>query len=329
MDALPETTVIWVEGGPPSESAKSALARWARARGLSLRSIESGRAHRAPVVELSLGARVEDQIARARIGLLRGDADSVDTELAQASTLVRAHPEWPHAAWLRAEVDRTWAARYVRLQPANAARAAELIAEATGLDGGRVAAIGDAPASSAPSIEASVAFTGNPRFALRVDGRPTKSGPIHVTEGEHHMYVTLDGEFVWGGWVGILNGSEVAVPAPLPSPCSPGDLAQPASATCPSWLTAAESKGDLLITECHLAICTAPTALPLSAATPAIAADTRRWPLWATWALVGVGTIAVTTVALVASGSFDAPSRETRFANGGVRPADTPIDWSH
>lgn len=340
MDAPIETTVVWADSGPSSESAESALTRWARTRGVRLvaPSASSGLRAGGPLaIDLSESARVESLLARARIALLRADAESVDSELALASTVLRAHPEWPHAAWLRAEIDRTWAARYVRLVPANPARATSLLAEADGLDGGRVAALGDATAvgasSDVPTVETSIVFSDDARFSLRIDGRAARGGQTRLSEGEHHVQVTRDGDLVWAGWVGVFQGAVLSLPAPLPQACSSGDLAHRASARCDSWIVVAHSRSQstnaLTLTECHRSVCREPVRIDLATNTPSTerASETRVWPAWATWALVGVGAAAITTVALTAGGAFDPQSRETRFVNGGVRTSGTPIFW--
>jgi hypothetical protein len=43
------------------------------------------------------------------------------------------------------------------------------------------------------------------------------------------------------------------------------------------------------------------------------------WPAWATWTAIGVGAVAATTIALVASGVFESHPTEQRFVAGGVR----------
>ena len=116
-------------------------------------------------VDLTIADRVEKELDRAREAIAALDADVAERALARAETLLREHPELPQAAWLRAEVHRSWAARWTRVEPRDDQRA-----QARGRKPTRSTA--DAPPASARSRSRRDRA---PRRRSRVAGAPRRA----------------------------------------------------------------------------------------------------------------------------------------------------------
>ena len=322
MDALPETTTVWVAEDPRSDVAKKALDEWVRGRGAR---ITRAQPNRTVTVDRSISVQIESELAKAKDAILAGETERAEARLAAVSTLVRLHPELTEAAWLRAEVDRAWATRFVRLEPKDPARALSWLLEAEGLDGGRRAGLGEPEAPRPETIGARFEWSVDSRFEVWLDARLLSPGDKRSTVGEHHLLVTRRGRPVWSGWVALADGTQIQVPTPLPEPCSEEDLdaSGRSTARCPSWLTVKEGANSIDVAECHGPTCGRPTRLPLQPRQRA-PSDAHPWPAWATWSALGVAAVAITTVGLVAGGAFEPAPRETRFINGGTRTSAFP-----
>jgi hypothetical protein len=96
--------------------------------------------------------------------------------------------------------------------------------------------------------------------------------------------------------------------------------------SCEHWVAAvpAERRGAVLVARCERSTCG-----PFlewrsegafgAASAPPLVEHHGSWPAWATWTAIGVGALAATTIALVASGVFESHPTEQRFVAGGVR----------
>ena len=166
--------VVWLsaERAAPA-NAERALAEWGRARGLRLVAPDEAGSSMLRV-DLSIGDRVEKELERGDRVACALDADAAERALARADALLRANPELPHAAWLRAEVERSWAARFSRVEPTDDVRAAEAWRHAEALDGGRVAGIGETSVASRERVRATIVVegAGASRVVVRLDGAP-------------------------------------------------------------------------------------------------------------------------------------------------------------
>ena len=137
-------TSVWLAPGgeAPGDAARRALTAWARAHDVTLAEPTAGEP-RALAVDLAVADSVELELERAREAVAAQDADTAERALSRAEGELRAHPELPQAAWLLAEVERGWAVRHTRVAPVDAERAERAWQRAAGLDGGRVAGVGE------------------------------------------------------------------------------------------------------------------------------------------------------------------------------------------
>jgi hypothetical protein len=340
-DAAP---VVWLDDGETREDAVRALSEWARARGVHLETLQSRSA--SPPLDHSIAERVEKELDRARLAIGATDADGAERALARAESLLREHAELPEAAWLRAEVERTWSARWLRVELRDEARARTAWENAEALDGGRVAGVGETAFPPRRKVKTSIVVRGGgPQLVVWLDGAPIapRTGaqedgvvyPIEIAPAEHQLLATVDGRVVFASWIAIAGPeppTHIAVSES--AACERDQFAavghengrvHAAGVTCPQWIAAipSERRGAVLVARCERDACgpvlewrveRIPTHGP-----PQAHGTHAGWPKWATWALVGIGAVTATSVALIATGVFESRPVEPRFIVGGAR----------
>lgn len=334
-----DVAVLWLEPGEAGgrEASARSLAEWARARGVRL--IADGEAAPGIKVDLALAERAERELERAREAIGTLDADAADRALARAETLLRDHPELPQAAWLRAEVERTWSARFLRVDPRDDARARTAWENAAAIDGGRVAGVGETDAKARARTKTTFVVSGPSNLVIRLDGVVlTASGrgayPVDLAIAEHQLLVTLDDRVVFASWIAVGGAEpETRIRVGDGGTCSreqlasakhDGDRVVAPGVSCASWAAVlpAPRRGAILVARCQREMC-GPLlewrAERLVAAAPLQAEPRKRWPTWATVAIIGVGAVAAGVVTLAASGALGSPEIEPRFVIGGVR----------
>ncbi|MBX3223555.1 MAG: hypothetical protein KF795_23785 [Labilithrix sp.] len=342
-DAAP---VVWLEDGEARDDAVRALGEWAHTRGVRLEGLEERAPAKQPL-DPTLADRAEKELDRARLAIGATDADAAERALARAESLLREHPELPQAAWLRAEVERTWSARWLRVEPRDEARARTAWENAAALDGGRTPGIGESSFPPRTTVKTTivVAGAGSAPVSLWLDGAPLQPAesdarraiyPIDVAPAEHHLLATSDGEVVFASWVAIAGAEPTAthITVATGGACSRGALGavkrrdgriDAPGVACSRWLAAVpgERRGSVLVARCEKDTCGPllewrTERLPAYAPAPSHGAH-APWPSWATWAIVGVGAATATSIALVATGVFEARAVEPRFVVGGAR----------
>jgi hypothetical protein len=349
-----DATVVWLASGEARDDAARALREWARARGVILAPPPSAEASAPFVHDPALAAAADKELERAHDALSANDADAAERSLARVEALLRDHPELPEAPWLRAEVERTWSARWLRLQPRDEARARAAWENAAALDGGRVAGVGETsfppraarvkativlegPAATAPG--ATLYFDGVRLEPARRDadeGRGRATVSVEVAPAEHHVLASLGGRVVFATWLAIVGPDPTPARIALPASdaCArdlfrgvrrdEGRILAPGIA-CPAWVAAVpgERRGSVFVARCERDQCG-----PLlewrtegfaAAGPPQAESHAAGWPRWATWAIVGAGAVAAASIALVATGAFETRVTEPRFVVGGVR----------
>jgi len=331
----PPTTTVWI--APETSEGRAALDRWASAHDVSLRRPSDASPPRV-AVDLAIADAVEQELVRAREAMGALDAEAVERALEAAESALRAHPELPQAAWLRAEVERAWSARFARVEPRDPDRAARAWARAAALDGGRAAGVGE-PATADhrdPPPPAALTIARLPDGARAyVDGEPVDASLVaRRPPGEHAVVVTEDGAVAWAAWVTLHDGGDAApLPDLAPPACSRSDVSRAAlrggaidaaRVSCPAWIAVREVRaGVIAIARCEGARCGTWVEWRSSAETRP--GGRRRpdpgWPSWATWTIVGAGAALAAGAIAVAAGAFDRAPRETRFVNGGLKPA--------
>lgn len=339
-----EVPVVWLDEGQGREDASRALDEWARARGIRLGALEEA----APSIRLdpTIGEQAERELERAREAIGATDADAAERALARVDSLLRDHPELPQAAWLRAEVERTWSARWLRLEPRDETRARTAWQGAEALDGGRVPGIGETSSPPRPPVDATIILSGDPdpHLSLRLDGSPllpVETDAHHIVyrvdiaPAEHHVVAVSEGRIVFASWVAIAGARPTARLRVTESACArnrftavwhKGDRVRAIGVACPRWIAAVpgNKRGSVFVARCEGDSC-APLLewrierFPTYGPPQVHDRLTRGWPSWATWALVGIGTAAATTTALIAAGVFEARTIEPRFVVGGAR----------
>ena len=339
MDAAPPaapaaTPVVWLA---PARGAadRHALDEWALARGVRIVIPPGGRL---PSIDVdpSLAERVEDELERARDAVAAQETDGAERALARAESILRAHPELPNAAWLMAEVHRLWSSRWHRLEPREPARGDAAWRRAAALDGGRVAGVGETPASAEPPARPRIVVEGAAEGAtVLLDGAPLTDRAA----GEHVLTVSEGGVVRYAAWLATADGAELRVHVPGAPACSTGDLAgaridgerdgrdetvRAPAVHCPSWIAVVPRGTALAIATCEGSACgplaewrIGTPALPPADVVPE--AGFGRWPGWATGALFVTGIVVVTGITLAATGAFDKSRTETRFVNGGLK----------
>jgi hypothetical protein len=358
-----EATVVWIaaEGATgsatsplatPSEGARRSLEAWGRARGVKLVAPGEEPAP-ATAIDWAAGELVESEIARAREALVGLDFEATEGALGRAEAALRDHPELPQAAWLKAEIERTWSVRWLRAN--DEARAKRAWQRAASLDGGRAPGLGEKAFEGAADVTATVQFEGETTGAtVRLDGLPITPGQVTRGEGEHALTAArADGAVAWAEWVSLAQGSVVRARLPEAPSCSRSDVAHARlngahgdagdtvvahGVRCGLWVAALEggSNGDERVV--RVATCEAESCSPLvewrvapssswtfapagPAGVPGGASPEphAHWPAWATWTLVGVGVAGTAIAVVAAAGAFKSAPTETHFVNGGLQ----------
>lgn len=340
---LPVEWVALQEGRPPSSEARQSLEEWAEARGVRLAPPREVRAA-VPPLDRTVAESVEEELERARDAITALDVATAEGALTKAEALLRGHPELPAAAWLLAEVERAWAARWWRLPTRDGERSARAWSLAAGLDGGRAAGVGEGAAAGRPAAVTARLELDAPglREGSRVslDGVLVKGAAVATFEGDHQLTVTRDGAVVAAAWVAVGRDATLHVPVPRPVPCSAEDLAgarvsdgavTAPDVTCGAWVLAREtgdSPGELGVATCGGSLC-GPLLRwkvgPLGPVVPESRLHAGHWPAWATWTIAGASVLAVTGVALAASGAFRPTHDEPAFVTGGLHVAAAPV----
>ncbi len=335
-----DVTVVWIAPAEGRDDAQRALVEWGRARGIVLTeapSVSAAGLH----VEAGIAERVERELDRAKEAIASADADAAERALARAETMLRDHPELVPAAWLRAEVDRAWAARFSRIEPKDEARARAAWQDADALDGGRVPGIGDAlaPPRGKVTLKIDVKGATGRSVVLWLDGAAlaAKGGSYvaDVAPAEHQLVATVDGDPVFASWVAVgPAGASVALPLAAGGACDAtafanvsriDDRIDARGVACDKWVAAApgEKRGSVLVARCERETCgpllewRTESLSAMSPPQPGL--KHGGWPAWATWTLVGVGAATATTIALVATGALESRPTEQHFVAGGVR----------
>lgn len=348
-----DATVVWLAPGPPHADAARALSEWGRARGVRLTpaGVERSVPTTSSAIDLSVSDRVDKELARAREAIAALDADTAERSLARADALLREHPELPQAPWLRAEVQRAWASRWLRIDPKDPARAQVASQEADALDGGRVAGIGEMVAPKLAPTRVVLRVTGAAAGAIvRVDGTEVPpSANLSLSPGEHQVVVSHGNAPIFASWVSVPTVSEAPGAPPTPIDVRLGDdrgcgveafararldheSVHAPGVRCEHWIAAAPGPRPDTI---YVARCEQETCGPLlewrvessargpesqvTSSSSGTNAATKTWPAWATWTLVGVGAAAAATLTLVAAGAFESHPVEPRFVAGGVK----------
>lgn len=354
-----DVTVVWVApaddpgksptGGGRDDAAR-ALRQWAHTRGVTLVQAATAQASDALPIDLSIADRAEKDLERAREAIAALDADAAERALARAETLLREHPELPQAAWLRAEVSRTFAARWTRIAPKDEARARAAWQDADAIDGGRSVGIGETAFVLRPVVRQTIVLHGDrgPRVVVRLDGNPLAKSTSEndrttyvadVGAAEHQLVVSVDGAPVFASWISTA-GEPTERPAPVDIRLPGGEGCAATSfasvkrddtsiradgVTCDRWVAAipGERRDSVLVARCERTTCGPLLEWRIDPfghmGPPQALAPSTTWPAWATWTLVGIGAATATTVALVATGAFETRPTETRFVAGGVR----------
>jgi hypothetical protein len=348
--ATDAVTVVWVAPAEGRDDAVRALAEWGRARGLVMEAAGDVTVRPGPKIDLGIAERVEKEIDRAKEAIAAIDADAAERALARAEALLRDHPELPAAAWLRAEVDRTWAARFSRVEPKDEARARAAWQDADAIDGGRVPGIGETafPRRANASAKLVVHASATARVIVYLDGTPlapkstadtSATYAFETPAAEHQIVATIDGEIAFASWVALAAGTTPSAPSVIDVSLGAGGTCDASSFAsvardqdrirapgvgCARWVAAipGDKRGSVMVARCEQDACGPllewrTESMSAGSAAPPVAR--AGWPGWATWTLVGFGAAAATTVAIVATGALEARQNEPRFVGGGVR----------
>ncbi len=340
MDAIavtwfPAESSAHASAEAPSDASRRAIQAWAEARGLVV-TMPRTDASSSIEIDLTRGDEIEKELANARDALTRLDADAAEHALSRARSIARAHPELPHAAWLLAEIERGWAARWMRIDPVDPERAARAWQTAAALDGGRAPGIGETAAPRPAEITAAFQFVVDPNFHVYVDGVAIAPGPGKFAPGEHAVVAERDGRVVWADWVSISSGVTVVVPSFGSAACTMADLAHASGdrsgvdargVTCERWIAAVPvGPSSVRVAVCERNAC-GPFVTwqthngPLGPILPPRKHESKT-PFWiGVTAVSVVAVIAATSIALVATGAFEPAPHETKFVGGGVKTA--------
>ncbi len=347
-----EAAVVWIAesgstgstaglGATPSEDAKRSLEAWARARGVKL--VTPGEdVGIAKTIDWSAGENVESAIARAREALAGLDFEATEKALGEAEATLRDHAELPHAAWLRAEVERVWSSRWLRAK--DEARAKRAWQRGAALDGGRAPGLGEKAFDAEATITATIRLEGaSDGASMRLDGAPIASGDVSRGEGEHALVVVRgDGSIASSAWISLAQGSIVHAQAPSAPSCSQGDVKRARllgdaivakGVQCGHWVAAiAMDPGVVRVATCEGESCgplvewrvTSSSSWTYAPTVPGAGSGSAQeshshWPAWATWTLAGVGVAGATIAIIAAAGAFKSAPTETHFVNGGLQ----------
>lgn len=324
-------TVVWLDPAPSADD-KATLAEWARARGVSLHLPRDGGVS-VIGVDPSLAGAVEADLQLARDAIAKLDAKGAEAALSRAEHALHDHPELPQGAWLMAEVERGWSARWARLEPKSDERAAEAWAHARALDGGRAPGVGERAFASTEQPVVYTLLAETPSDAKLVwDGSEITAGPASALEGVHQLRVEAAGHTLFASWISITTGTVVRVAVPGPAPCSARDLAGvhasggaivASGVRCERWIAASpHANGSIAVATCSRDVCGSANEWRTPALANLVAPAVEHhftWPAWGTWTIIGVGVLASVGVALGAAGVFAPPSATTRFVQGGIK----------
>lgn len=335
--------VVWLEEGETRADAVRALDEWARARGVRLVAPAAG-ARTTP--DPDIAERVERELDHASVAIGAADAESADRALGAADELLRAHPELPQAAWLRAEVHRAWAARFLRLEPRDDARARAAWDSAEALDHGRVAGVGETAFARPAHVPTTLIISGGGDLvSLRFDGQALEPVArdaqgavfrVDAAPAEHQVVVLSGTTVLFATW--LATGTDpVRVALGDAVTCRrdafaevhrDGDAIAATGVGCPSWIAAraGEKPGSVWVARCEASTCGPLIEWRVEQWQRADANENKaalkprsRWPAWATWTLVGVGVVAAASVAVIASGALESRPVVPRFVVGGAR----------
>jgi hypothetical protein len=332
-------TIVWLAPEPPDATQDRVISAWARAHGDTLSPPAN---ERPPTLARNEDAAVDvdELLDRARAAITERDGDAADRALESAQQVLQAHAELTNAAWLMAEVLRERSARWRRVLPTDESAADRAWAQADGLDGGRIAGVGE-QAAAVPARGATLVLAAPLGEQAWLDGALVGTaagsvGSVGAREGPHVLAVTWKGAPVWAEWIDLGPGTtRVTLPAPPAPPCSVGDLENvraargevepPADVRCARWIAATTG---LLPDAVRIATCEGNRCGELLdwRPSPDWAGSLQRkpppgprWPAWATWSLVGAGVAAAAgIVAAIASGSSSGPG-EMQFVSGGLK----------
>jgi len=330
--------VLWLGTEAELSERRADIAAWASARQLGAQLLRPT----APSYDPALADRVETLLEEARAAT---PSQGTPGALERAEALLLEHPELPQAAWLLAERFAIEAQALTTPDEATAARRRELEQRARALEGTRSEPAGatPSPAAAPPSSHRALAPSGTrPRDRVFIDGRPLATPPVDsaagadsddaeaLAPGRHHVLVTRAGLPIWSGWVELAAEGAWSLEDPSPG-CSGLDLADvtarsdapdPAPGVrCERWAVARPSlRGGADIAACSRSRCGAwqhaSAAPPLDASMRAPApagAEPAAWPAWATWSLVGAGTLAAAGLVLWQLGALDRGEPQTEF----------------
>ena len=195
----------------PGDAAARELIAWGEARGIKIGIGELSAVPGASPVDPSIADAVEKELTASRDALTRLDADKAEDALVRARALLRAHPELPQAAWLLAEVERGWSARYMRISPTDPDRAARAWQRAAELDGGRAAGIGETDhPEGRRTLRSPFQPTAIAISRCSIDGTDVPLGTIDAPPGEHAVVTMRRGRVLWANWVSFADHEDRA-----------------------------------------------------------------------------------------------------------------------
>lgn len=326
-----DAPVVWIApaSGAPSAESEALLTRFAAARGFRITAPGDGGTITL-AIDPHVVAEIEAALLAGRDAITRLDADALERDAAHALTLLHAHPELPQAAWLAAEAHRLLAARFLRAEPRDAARAEREWISAGILDGGRAPALGEQELGTAPApIDVPVAA--HPGVALWIDGLPTTADRAALAPGEHHALLRRGERTVAATWFGVRDATPLAFAPPSPPLCSREDLSGAAlegtsasapTARCPLWIAADGSARDVLrVAVCEGATCGAFVELRRrDERIGPIVPPGKPFPVWIPITIGAVALVATTALVLWAAGVFESTPTVIRFEQGNVQP---------
>jgi hypothetical protein len=332
MSGYSHATLVWMAPQPPDAQQESALSSWSSAHGVKLSSPSPGGVARL-TVDVAVGEGVESLLDTARDAIAAREREQADRALDSAESLLRAHPELPQGAWLMAEVERAWSARFLRVSPADPEAAARAWLRAQSLDGGRVPGVGeeDLRGHAAPASLTIEVAPGDGQVWLDGDLVGSQTTTRATGAGIHALVLTRAGAPVWAEWFEAPAGASSVRPDELnASACSADDVARASFSSgsidarrirCPSWVaaTAGTQPGSLVIATCVDDHCRAPIEWRAPAPwTPPLAEHDRRggWPAWATWTAAGAAAAIAGGVLVIA---LQGAQTQTRFVSGGLK----------
>ncbi|MEO7111268.1 MAG: hypothetical protein ABI183_12590 [Polyangiaceae bacterium] len=322
----------------PSDRAARALVAWGEARGITI-GIATRSNVPAIAVDSSIADSVEKELTSARDALTRLDADATEHALVRARALLRAHPELPQAAWLLAEVERGWSARWMRISPPDPDRAARAWQRAAELDGGRAAGIGETDRPKLPDVAVTFSTDGDRDLTLLVDGAEISLGKKQIPPGEHAVVTMRRGRILWANWVSLADQETVRVPSYRPVECTTDDLDSARlerrainanGVACGAWIAATPWSGSAIrVAQCAGERCGPwviwqTHASSLAPVLPPHRPGHKKSSPWVAVAAVVLAAAMVTGITLVAAGVFDSPPHETHFIGGGVKTSSIP-----